>query len=92
MSTKVVHCKKDDYDVLIDRTTKWGNPYKVGVDGNRNEVIEKYRNYLLNNKELLNDIEELRGKTLGCWCKPNACHGDVIKEILDNENILDLFE
>ena len=92
MSTRVVHCKKDDYDVLIDRTTKWGNPYKIGVDGNRNEVIEKYRNYLLNNKELLNDIEELRDKTLGCWCKPHACHGDVIKEILDNENILDLFE
>lgn len=38
--TKVVHCQKEPYDVLIDRTTKWGNPWKIGKDGNRDEEIE----------------------------------------------------
>ncbi len=48
----------------------------------REEVIEKYRNYLLSNPRLLSDLHELKGKVLGCWCKPLACHGDVIIEIL----------
>jgi hypothetical protein len=81
--TTVVHCKRDFYDVLIDRTTKWGNPYEIGRDGLREEVIEKYRNYILSSP-LLNDIHELKDKVLGCWCKPLACHGDVLKEICDN--------
>lgn len=89
--TKVVHCKKEPYDVMIDRTTKWGNPFTIGEDGTRKEVIEKYRKWLLNNKELLKCLPELRGKILGCWCKPNACHGDVLLELLEQENIDDLF-
>lgn len=92
MTTKVVHCQKEPYDVLIDRTTKWGNPFVVGKDGTRKEVIEKYKKYLTNNKELLKCLSELKGKTLGCWCKPAACHGDVLVEMLDHEDIDDLFE
>lgn len=81
--TKVVHCKKEKYDVYIGRPSKWGNPFTIGKDGTRKEVIEKYKNWLLENDELLSDIIELDGKVLGCWCKPNACHGDVLVEILD---------
>ena len=89
MKTRVVHCKKEPYDVYIGRSSNpkdiWGNPFVIGRDGNRDQVIEKYRQYLLTNHALRARIEELRGKVLGCWCKPNnACHGDVIVEFLEN--------
>lgn len=77
---KVVHCKKEKYDVYIGRPSKWGNPYEIGKDGTRSEVIDKYRKYLRNNQELLGQLGELKGKTLGCWCFPNQCHGDVLIE------------
>jgi hypothetical protein len=83
--TKVVHCKKEPYDVYIGRPSKWGNPFEIGRDGTREEVIEKYREYILSKPELLKDLSELKGKILGCWCKPKACHGDVLVELL-NEN------
>lgn len=84
--TRVVHCKKEFYDVMIDRTTKWGNPYAIGaLYGTRDEVIEKYRKYLYDSG-LIKDIEELRDKVLGCWCKPLACHGDVLIEELNKND------
>lgn len=79
---KVVHCKKQHYDIYIGRPSKWGNPFEIGKDGTREEVIEKFRNYILNS-DLLYDIMELDGKILGCWCSPKACHGDVLKEIIE---------
>ncbi len=79
---KVVNVKTDQYDVYIGRPSKWGNPYshKDGTlaefkVGSRKEVISKYEEYLLQNKTLMNDLTELKGKTLGCWCKPASCHG-----------------
>jgi hypothetical protein len=60
----------------------WGNPFHIGKDGTREEVIEKYRQYILSKPELLAQLESLRGKTLGCWCSPQACHGDVLVELL----------
>ncbi len=78
---KVVHCKKEKYDVYIGRPSKWGNPFVVGRDGDRATVVGKYRKYLQENDLLLSELEELRGKTLGCWCAPNACHGDVLMEL-----------
>lgn len=82
---KVVHCKREKYDVLIDRTTKWGNPYSIPFDGTRAEVIEKYRKYLYSNSELWNSLLELDGKILGCWCHPQACHGDILIEALEEK-------
>ncbi len=76
--TKVVNKYKQPYDIYIGRGSKWGNPFIIGQDGNREEVINKYENYLLNNPELLNSLHELKGKTLGCFCKPKPCHGDVL--------------
>jgi hypothetical protein len=85
VKTKVVHLKKDLYDVYIGRGSKWGNPYSHKKDTkalfivkSRTEAIEKYEEYLLKNKELMSCIQDLRGKTLGCWCKPKSCHGDIL--------------
>ncbi|HRR48611.1 MAG TPA: DUF4326 domain-containing protein [Bacteroidales bacterium] len=93
--TKVVHCKKERYDVFIGRPSKWGNPFIIGKDGNRAECIRKYRSWLMSQPSLLEDLQELEGKVLGCYCKPKACHGDVLVELLekriDNE-IFEIFE
>lgn len=86
MVKNVVHCKKEHYDVYIGRPSKWGNPFAIGKDGTRKEVIEKYRQYILSNEKLMKDLPELEGKVLGCWCKPKACHGDVLKELAPSKN------
>ncbi len=87
---KVVHCKKNLYDVYIGRPSKWGNlwSHKTGTlaqykTNTREEAIQKYEDYLRNNEELLKDIMELDGKILGCWCSPKSCHGDVIIKIIN---------
>lgn len=89
--TKVVHCRKDEFDVLIDRTSKWGNPYshKNGTLArykvlSRKEAIEKYKEWITKGEGqyLLNDLHELNGKTLGCWCKPSSCHGDILVDLV----------
>jgi len=82
--TTVVHCKKKPYDVYIGRPSKWGNPFLIGKDGTREEVIEKYKDYLHGNVKLLNDLWELKDKRLGCWCAPSICHGDVLAAYADN--------
>ena len=81
--SRVVHHLKEPYDVLIDRTSKWGNPFKRGPDGTRSEVIEKFRQWAKSNKEFLESLDELDGKVLGCWCSPKPCHGDVILELIE---------
>ena len=68
--------------------SKWANPFAIGRNGAREEVIAKYKEYILNKPELLRQIPlELKGKTLGCWCKPKVCHGDVLAYIADSINI-----
>lgn len=86
---KVVHCKKETYDVYIGRPSKWGNPFNLTDPNNRLErfeVIRKYREWILTQPKLLADLGELEGKTLGCWCAPKPCHGDVLIELV-NERI-----
>jgi hypothetical protein len=85
--TRVVNVdKQEKYDVYIGRGSAWGNPYAIGIDGDRDEVIRKYqydfdRGYLKSSKE---QLLTLRGKTLGCHCKPAACHGDILAEYLNS--------
>lgn len=95
MLTKVVHWKKEKCDVYIGRPTKWGNPFshKKGTQAkflvsSREEAIEAFRKWITegDGMHLLSDIGELKGKTLGCWCKPLACHGDVLAELADRYN------
>ena len=83
MPTKVVHCKREKYDVYIGRPSKWGNPFTIGKDGSRDDVIDKYKLWILSNQELLSDLSELKDKTLGCWCHPLPCHGDVLVELVN---------
>jgi hypothetical protein len=82
--TKAVHCNREPYDVYIGRPSKWGNPFEIGKDGTRKVVIEKYQNWIINQPDLMKDLPELRGKILGCWCKPQACHGDVLVKLANN--------
>lgn len=81
--TRVVNKKKENYDVYIGRGSKWGNPFVIGLHGTRDEVIEKYRNWLLHNPVLVSQLKELDNKVLGCYCKPLKCHGDVLVELLE---------
>lgn len=64
----------------------WHNPYKVGVDGTIDDVLNKYYHYLIRllaDENQLNQFKMLKGKNLGCWCTPNKCHADVIIYVLN---------
>jgi Domain of unknown function (DUF4326) len=96
---RVVHCKHERYDVYIGRPSKWGNPFTHIQDrktkaefivATREEAIAKYREWILTQPALLNDLHELDGKILGCWCKPQSCHGDVLVELIRKKNENDL--
>jgi len=95
---KVVHFKKDDYNVYIGRLpggefNKWAYPKELRdtfPEGTpRQEIIDAYEDYLLSNKELMQDLHELKYKTLGCWCKPKSCHGDILKKYVDKLERID---
>lgn len=60
--------------------SKWQNPYTL----KKYTIEESLKLYEKHVKEsgLINDIFELNGKVLGCWCKPDKCHGDVLQKIL----------
>ena len=79
MPITVVNKRNTHYDVYIGRGSKWGNPFVIGKDGSREEVIAKYKNHLLNSPDLLSSLHELKDKALGCFCAPLACHGDILK-------------
>ena len=73
---------RDEDVVRIDRRSDWGNPYRIGPDGDRAQVIEAYRRWISTRADLLARLEELAGKRLACWCSPQACHGDVLAELV----------
>lgn len=68
--------------MYIGRPSKWGNPFQIGKDGSRIIVIKKYYEWIKTQPQLLNSLSELKGKKLGCFCKPAPCHGDVLVELL----------
>jgi hypothetical protein len=79
---RVVHCKRVAYDVYIGRPSMWDNPFVIGKDGTRADVIAKYRAWLQTQPDMIRKAQaELRGKVLACWCAPNTCHGDVLAEV-----------
>lgn len=69
------------------QSSKFANPYKVGRDGTREVVIQKYKHYIESRLEahpgLYQELLELKGKNLGCWCHPEPCHGDVLLELIE---------
>lgn len=64
--------------IYVGRPTKWGNPFVIGPDGFREEVIEKYRAWVTQQGL---PFSELCGKDLVCWCAPLSCHADVLLEL-----------
>lgn len=82
---RVVHCKKESYDIYIGRGSKWGNPFPIGPNATREEVISKYEMHIMSRPDLIAALPELIGKILGCWCKPKACHGDILVRMVEDE-------
>lgn len=88
MSGRTVHCRKEPFDVYIGRGSPFGNPYAIGIDGTRDEVIDKFEAYARKvgfrgpgrpQNEFRRSVISLRGKVLGCWCGyGRRCHGDVL--------------
>lgn len=83
MTTRVVNRRDEPFDIYIGRPSKWGNPFEVGKHGTRDQVIDKYKEWVLRQPGLVASLPELRGKVLGCWCKPLPCHGDALVELLE---------
>lgn len=92
MTTEIVNIQRtpdSDIDVYVDRRSDYGNPFRLEKDGGnytREGSIKAYRDWFYSdeNQELRERArEELKGKTLGCWCKPKPCHGDVLVGFLD---------
>ena len=72
--------------VYVGRGTPFGNPFVIGKDGTREDVIRAYREWLTYQPALRERMRrELRGKHLACWCAPEACHADVILEVANSE-------
>ena len=69
--------------------SKWANPFKIDKtdDSSRDKVITQYEEYIRNNDELMNSLDELNNKILGCWCKPEACHGDILVKLFNEKFI-----
>jgi len=91
LETRVVNIYKEDYDVYIGRgkcrktglVSPWGNPFHMAREEDREAVVLLYEVYIRNNPELMRRLPELKGKRLGCYCKPKACHGDVLVKLVN---------
>ena len=104
MRVEIINIKEyegDDY-IYIGRPSLFGNPYtskdskiaKYKV-GSKKEAIDGYREHILDNKnileELIKQLEENGYNKLGCFCKPSGCHGDVLKELIEQKQIKSIF-
>lgn len=58
----------------VGRGSPYGNAFVIGVDGDRDEVIDRFCEEVLPSL----DVSALRGKDLVCFCKPKHCHADYI--------------
>lgn len=65
------------------KASPFGNPFRIGYDGDREQVITLYRGWIARQPKLLEQLPELKGKEIVCWCFPQACHGDVIVEMVE---------
>lgn len=81
--------RDNNYDIYIGRGSIWGNPYQIGIDGDRDEVIRKYkydfdRGFLRPFDNIDKNINEIKGKIIACHCKPQKCHGDIIADYVNS--------
>lgn len=93
---RVVHCKREPYDVYIGRPSKWGNVFShrqgtlaAHLCATREEAVAHYEAWIRMQPHLLDSLPELVGKVLGCWCKPQACHGDVLVKLCKERGLLE---
>ena len=100
MITRLVNLKHEDYDIYIGRGSKWGCPYTIIKDrptlaieivDTKEEALSKYKEYVLSSPELMESLDELEGKVLGCFCKPDKCHGDILLELLSQKKLKAFF-
>ena len=75
--------KENGYFQRIDRNSQWGNPYELGKDGDRNTVCDSHIYYFKKKLSLHQQLMDLKGKVLGCWCYPERCHGNYLKDLAD---------
>jgi len=73
--------------VYVGRPTMWGNPFVIGRDGTRDDVVAKYRTWILQQPALMADLHELRGKDLVCWCAPERCHAEVLLALANRDHL-----
>lgn len=89
---------RQSWDIIIDRRSIFGNPFHINSYTNREQSIRKYKTYFYRRlqtdaafKASLNALKEIHKRAgllrLFCWCAPLACHGDVIKEYLESDNV-----
>lgn len=79
---RVVHCKRKEYTHYIGRPSTLGNPFVIGKDGSRGDVVTKFERWARHSSEVMETIERLPpDAVLGCWCAPKRCHGDVIVKL-----------
>lgn len=72
--------------VLVDRTTRWGNPIRLEHEKDRGSVLAQYEEWLKTQPELIAAVKtELKGKHLVCWCTPKACHANVLLRIANED-------
>ena len=87
---KVVNLRKEKYEIYIGRPSIFGNPFSIAKYG-REECIEKYKEYfyrrIKDDKRFREAVLKLKGKTLGCFCKPEICHGDIIVDYLNKKEV-----
>lgn len=73
--------------VFVDRRGPFGNPFKIGRDGDRDEVCDKFEKWIGTQSEILARVDELRGKVLVCHCYPERCHGMTLARMANGEPI-----
>lgn len=79
---KVLNKRTADSGAYIGRPTKFGNPFVIGRDGDRDAVVDKFERWISTQPALIAAAKrELRGKNLVCWCAPLRCHGDILLRI-----------
>jgi len=100
MTTRVVHVNSqewkdtpEDQRVYIGRAvprrgfkaSKWANPFKISATCTRAQAVTRYSLHIMNDMALMDALHELKDKTLGCWCAPDECHGDVLAALAEIE-------
>ena len=92
IATPVVNKRNETFDIYIGRGSRWGNPFVIGKDGTRDDVVRKFKEYAhdkYNSGEWSDeDLASLYGKRLGCFCAPLKCHGDVLAEAAEHSYLI----